>query len=153
MLTSFSLYVPPLRQRKEDIEPLAVAFCKKYNENFNKNFLGFTQNALKMLYDYYWPGNILELKNVIERACMLGQSSFIESSDLHLTSSNFEESPDVVTFNSDDKTLKTALHNFKKKYVIQILDEVSWNQTEAAKIMDIQRTYLSKLMSELDIRR
>ena len=130
-----------------------VAFCKKYNENFNKNFLGFTQNALKMLYDYYWPGNILELKNVIERACMLGQSSFIESSDLHLTSSNFEESPDVVTFNSDDKTLKTALHNFKKKYVIQILDEVSWNQTEAAKIMDIQRTYLSKLMSELDIRR
>ena len=66
---------------------------------------------------------------------------------------NFEESPDVVTFNSDDKTLKTALHNFKKKYVIQILDEVSWNQTEAAKIMDIQRTYLSKLMSELDIRR
>lgn len=153
MLTSFSLYVPPLRQRKEDIEPLAVAFCKKYNEIFNKNFLGFTQNALKMLYDYYWPGNILELKNIIERACMLGQSSFIESSDLHLTSSNFEESPDVVTFNSDDKTLKTALHNFKKKYVIQILDEVSWNQTEAAKIMDIQRTYLSKLMSELDIRR
>ena len=44
------------------------------------------------------------------------------------------------------------MKNFKKKYVIQILDEVSWNQTEAAKIMDIQRTYLSKLMNDLDIR-
>jgi Nif-specific regulatory protein len=54
---------------------------------------------------------------------------------------------------TSDNTLKTALHNFKKNFVIQILDSVSWNQTEAAKIMGIQRTYLSKLMSDLDIRK
>ena len=52
-----------------------------------------------------------------------------------------------------DRNLKIALHKFKKNFVIQILDCVSWNQTEASKIMGIQRTYLSKLMSDLDIRK
>ena len=52
-----------------------------------------------------------------------------------------------------DKNLKSAVQKFKKTYVVQILDSVSWNQTEASKIMGIQRTYLSKLMSDLDIRK
>ena len=118
-----------------------------------KNFTGFTQNALEMLYDYYWQGNVRELKNAIERACILGQPPIIQVGDLCLGVRKEDVFDSQVIESSSDKTLKTALHYFKKNYVVHILDSVSWNQTEAAKIMGIQRTYLSKLMSDLDIRK
>ena len=152
-LNSLPINIPALRYRKEDIEPLALFFCEIFSKKMKKDFTGLTQNAVEMLYDYYWQGNVRELKNTIERACILGQSPIIKGVDLRLGVKN-----DVVFDNqsiesSSDKTLKTALHNFKKNFVVQILDSVSWNQTEAAKIMGIQRTYLSKLMSDLDIRK
>ncbi len=153
-ISNFPLNIPALRNRKEDIEPLATYFCEKFSKKTKKNFTGFTQNALQMLYDYYWQGNVRELKNVIERACILGQPSLIHSSDLLLNFANSSELCDIqVSDLDDDKTLKSALHRFKKGFVIQVLNSVSWNQTEAAKIMGIQRTYLSKLMSDLDIRK
>ena len=152
--TAFSLHIPSLRDRKDDIEPLAMAFLEEFSKKTKKKFTGFTQNALEMLYDYYWLGNVRELKNAIEKACILGQPPIIQSFDLRLNISNADDmynSEDIKS--EDDRTLKTALHKFKKSFVMQTLDSVSWNQTEAAKIMGIQRTYLSKLMSDLDIRK
>lgn len=151
-LNTFPINVPSLQYRKEDIEPLAMMFCEIYSKKTKKNFVGFSQNALKMLYDYYWSGNVRELKNTIERACILGQPTIIHSSDLRLSVDNNEIYDYQYVKTESDKTLKTALHKFKRKFVMQILDSVSWNQTEAAKIMEIQRTYLSKLMNDLDIR-
>jgi Nif-specific regulatory protein len=152
-LNAFPIKIPALRYRKEDIEPLAMNFCEIFSKKLKKNFTGFTQNALEMLYDYYWQGNVRELKNCVERACILGQPPFIQSKDLHLNAKN-EDIFDIHSIDSDnDRDLKTALHKFKKNFVVQILDSVSWNQTEAAKIMGIQRTYLSKLISDLDIRK
>ena len=152
-LNTLPIKIPALRYRKEDIEPLAMNFCEIFGKKLKKNFTGFTQNALEMLYDYYWQGNVRELKNAIERACILGQPPIIQVGDLCLGVRKEDVFDSQVIESSSDKTLKTALHYFKKNYVVHVLDSVSWNQTEAAKIMGIQRTYLSKLMSDLDIRK
>lgn len=150
-LNVLPLYVPPLRQRKEDIEPLAMYFCRKFSAATKKDFTGFTSEAIYALYSYFWPGNVRELENSIERACVLGKPPLINAEDLRLnvkTELDLYDSSD----SSDDKTLKNALFRFKKAYVTKVLNEVNWNQTEAGKILGIQRTYVSRLMNELEIR-
>ncbi len=151
-LNVLPLYVPPLRERKDDIEPLAIFFCRKFSVETKKDFISFTPEALEALHSYYWPGNIRELENSIERACVLGKPPFIQAEDLRLNIKNYTECIDDVVPFEGDRTLKTALYTFKKKYLTKILEETKWNQTEAGKILGVQRTYVSRLMNELDIR-
>lgn len=150
-LNVLPLYVPPLRQRKEDIEPLAMFFCRKFSAETKKDFVGLSNSAKDALYAYYWPGNVRELENSIERACVLGKPPLITAEDLRLHVKNDKEVSEEQV-DDDDKTLKTALFRFKKNYVTKILAESSWNQTEAGKVLGIQRTYVSRLMNELGIR-
>lgn len=163
-LNVLPLHIPPLRERKEGIEPLASFFLKRLCGEIKKNFTGFSPAAMRVLYDYYWPGNIRELENSIERACVLGTPPLIQANDLHINApanvaaekggeSFFDSVADDLLAASDgDRTLKTALTKFKTAYVKQILNETSWNQTEAGKILGIQRTYVSRLLNELHIR-
>ncbi len=157
------LNIPPLRERKDDIEPLASFFLDKFSRETKKNFTGFSNTALHLLYEYYWPGNVRELENSIERACVLGRPPLIQADDLRINMSSCAApsscagSGEIENFASevsdgDDKTLKTAINKFKAAYIKKILDETSWNQTEAGKILGIQRTYVSRLLNELNIR-
>ena len=115
---------------------------------------------MESLYSYYWPGNVRELENTIERACVLGKPPIIRADDLRLHSVSTvvqqENGKNEIMYDLDlggeDRTLKTAVNKFKKAYITQILDETSWNQTEAGKILGIQRTYVSRLLNELHIR-
>ncbi len=163
-LNVMPLTIPPLRERKEDLLPLAKFFLSKFAEETKKNFQGFTAAAEKVLLEYYWPGNVRELENSVERACVLGKPPFIQAEDLRLNTpvvsgngdlktSGFETLADEIANSADgDRSLKTALNKFKTAYVKKILDETSWNQTAAGKILGIQRTYVSRLMNELHIR-
>lgn len=155
--------IPPLRERKDDIEPLSSFFLDKFSRETKKKFSGFSNAALHLLYDYYWPGNVRELENSIERACVLGKPPLIQADDLRLNHSSVpascQQSADTKIENfasevadGDDKSLKTAINKFKAAYIRKILDETSWNQTEAGKILGIQRTYVSRLLNELNIR-
>ena len=83
----------------------------------------------------------------IERAVASGTPPVLEKSDLRLNISQVSG-----IFIDGDKSLKAAIDCFKKQYIEQVLIEVRWNQTEAAKVLDIQRTYLSRLIKELDIK-
>ena len=152
-LNVLPIYVPPLRQRREDIEPLAMFFLRKFSVETKKHFINFSQQALEALYSYFWPGNVRELENTIERACVLGTPPAINVSDLRL---NTKKSPEdnfvTIAEDDEDKTLKTAINKFKKSYVTKILEQTSWNQTEAGKILGIQRTYVSRLINELGIK-
>ena len=161
-LNVLPLNIPPLRQRKEDIEPLANYYLEKYSHETKKNFKGFSSAAIKALYSYYWPGNVRELQNTVERSCILGQEPYIQVNDLRLPVNIHEDEVRsdtdiyncaVEASNHEDRTLKTAVNTFKKEYVTKILQQTNWNQTAAAKILDVQRTYVSKLLNELDIRR
>lgn len=151
-LNVLPIYVPPLRQRREDIEPLAMFFLRKFSVETKKHFINFSQQALEALYSYFWPGNVRELENTIERACVLGTPPTINVSDLRLNTKKSTEDNYVINVEEDDKTLKTAINKFKKSYVTKILEQTSWNQTEAGKILGIQRTYVSRLINELGIK-
>ena len=147
-----------LAQTLEDIEVLSNYFLDKYQQEVKKKFDGFSESAKKMLHSYRWQGNVRELENVIHRSCIVATDSLIQSRDLLLFDNNVISSKDfanevvVDSVHLADKTLKTALDNFKYAYVKKILQECSWNQTKAAKVLDIQRTYISKLIKELRIR-
>jgi Nif-specific regulatory protein len=145
-LNVFPIYIPPLRQRPEDIPDLADLFLKKFMKEMNNYFDGFSREAINTMLSYSWPGNIRELENCIERACVIGKGKTIKAEDLFLKPSL---SPAVSE--EGNRNLKNAENIFKARFIKQVLEENNWNKTEAAKALNIQRTYLSRLIKELDI--
>ena len=144
-LNVLPVYVPPLRQRKEDIPALADFFLKKFGRETKKQFTGFTDQAIEHMLSYPWPGNVRELENAVERAVVIAKDKTIGARDLLIGD---------VAMGRDEyrgKSLKDALSIFKKHFIASALDEHAWNQTETAKVLDIQRTYLSRLIKELSI--
>jgi Nif-specific regulatory protein len=146
-LNVLPFYIPPLRERPSDIVELAEFFLKKTCRETSKQIGGFSDEAIDMLKNYSWPGNVRELENVVERAVVLAKETRIERSDLLLHSDSFDID-DVYT----GKSLKEAVNYFKRNFIRTVLRAHDWNQTEASKDLGIQRTYLSKLIKELDIR-
>jgi Nif-specific regulatory protein len=138
------IYIPPLRQRPEDIPELADFFLKKFMRETKKHFEGFSNEALETMLSYSWPGNIRELENCVERACVIGKNKWIQQEDLFLKSG-------ATPAEGGDRSLKAAINTFKTRYIRKVLEENNWNQTETARALDIQRTYLSRLIRELEI--
>jgi Nif-specific regulatory protein len=146
-LNVLPLYIPPLRQRPEDIPELAAFFLKKCIRKLNKQFDGFSDDAMEAMLSYSWPGNVRELENCIERACVIGKNRRIQKDVLFLK--NEASPPEDGT--GGNRNLKRAINIFKAHFIRKILEENHWNQTETAKVLDIQRTYLSRLIKELTI--
>ena len=149
LMSSVPVNMIPLRQRKDDILPIANYYFAKLSTVSGVGFKGFSEEALEVMKNYFWPGNIAELKNAVERAFIVGEPPYIKTSDMALGSEG--ALPSVET--GEDKTLKTAVNAFKKAYVTKILEENNWNQTKAAKVLGIQRTYVIRLIDELQIRK
>jgi Nif-specific regulatory protein len=147
-LNVLPLYIPPLRHRAEDIPELAAFFLKKHMGDTKKQFEGFSDKAMEAMLAYSWPGNVRELENCIERACVIGKSNWIREEDLFLKNAS---SPSAAEEGAGGRNLKTAINIFKAHFIQKVLEEKNGNQTEAAKALDIQRTYLSRLIKELDI--
>lgn len=147
-INNIVLNILPLRQRKEDILPIAQLYFDDFKQKLGSSIISFSENAKSCLINNFWKGNIDELINSIQRAFIVCQNSIIESNDLGLENS--------ITANSvieqlQDKSLKNAIDLFKKEYITKILEENNWNQTKTAKILKIQRTYVIRLMHELQI--
>ena len=157
-LNALSVRIPPLRERREDILPIALRFLNRCSVENGKIFEGFSKQALSDMYAYRWHGNVRELGLVVARACIIGTANEILSADLRLPvpyekADDSTEIADVVSANeSGDRSLKKALDTFKRAYIIKILEECNWNQTKASKVLKIQRTYVSRLILELNIR-
>ncbi|MCL2094275.1 MAG: sigma 54-interacting transcriptional regulator [Treponema sp.] len=149
-LNVLPLYIPPLRQRPEDIPALADFFLSKSIKKTQNHFDGFTQEALETMLSYPWPGNVRELENCIERACVIGRGRVIEAEDLFLTTSSPTELS-APTASTGNRSLKNAENIFRTRFISQVLSEHNWNQTDTAKALNIQRTYLSRLIKELEI--
>jgi Nif-specific regulatory protein len=145
-LNVLPLFIPPLRQRTEDIPELASFFLKKFMAETKKQFEGFSDKAMKAMLSYSWPGNIRELENSVERACVIGKDRWILPEDLFLT-----PQPAISEPAGGGRNLKSAINSFKAYFIYKVLEEHNWNQTEAARDLGIQRTYLSRLIKELEI--
>ena len=151
-LNSVVLNVLPLRQRKEDIIPIAKTYLKSFSKKSGYNFSDFSEEAKTAMENCIWTGNADELINAVQRAFIVGNPPVINSSDLGIFSSwNFFD--DDNQNSGESKTLKNALEIFKKEYVTKILEENGWNQTKTAKVLGIQRTYVIKLINELNIQK
>ncbi|MCL2765470.1 MAG: sigma 54-interacting transcriptional regulator [Treponema sp.] len=144
-LNVFPVTIPPLRDRPEDIHELAFFFLDKFMKETKKQFEGFTQDALKAMLAYPWPGNVRELQNCVERACVMGMGKFIRREDLFLKPGSGTETE------INERNLKNAINEFKTGFILKVLEENNWNQTETARALVIQRTYLSRLIKELNI--
>ena len=145
-LNVLPFYIPPLRERVEDIQVLADFFLNKFNRELKKNIIGFSSESIESLMSYSWPGNVRELENVIERSVVICDDDFIKPQHLLLVSSLNENNE------YENKNLKDALNTFKKHFIRKALESNSWNQTETSAKLGIQRTYLSRLIKELDIK-
>lgn len=145
-LNVVKITLPPLRERKEDIAILANHFLQKMNQRYGKKIKGFNPQTIQRLEAYSWHGNIRELEHAVERGVVLCETDQLGDKDFP-----FLESP--PPFLSEELfqacTLQEALNRFKKQYIDKILEQTGGNQSKAAKILDIQRTYLNRLIKEL----
>lgn len=153
-LNSVVLNILPLRQRREDIIPIAQSYLESFSKKSGIEFTSFSESAQKALLSHFWQGNADELINAVQRAFIVGEPPVISESDLGLvavdTSSVVTKAAESI---GEDKSLKTAIDTFKKEYLTKILEENDWNQTKTAAVLGIQRTYVIRLMNELHIRR
>jgi Nif-specific regulatory protein len=143
-LNVLPLYIPPLRQRPQDIPGLAELFLKNSIKKTKNIFEGFSADAMETLLSYSWPGNVRELENCVERACITGKDKCIEAGDI------FPDLP-VPAPMDGNRDLKTAENIFRAQFIKTVLAENNWNQTETSRALNIQRTYLSRLIKELEI--
>jgi Nif-specific regulatory protein len=152
-LNVLPLFIPPLRQRTEDIPELARFFLSKFTRFNKRQFKGFSESALEALLTYSWPGNIRELENCVERACVTANGKWIQKEDLSLELEGGSPKFGIPGSGSPKggRSLKAAEKVFKANFIRKVLDENGWNQTETAKALDIQRTYLSRLIKELNL--
>ncbi len=154
-LNTVVLNVPPLRQRKEDILPIAQAYLERFSRKSGLNFAEFSEGAKTAMLESFWHGNVDELINAVQRAFIVGEPPVIRESDLGFCPGTplVGETVESVGKEGGDKSLKTAVDAFKREYIIRILSENGWNQTKAAAVLGIQRTYVIRLMNELHIDR
>ncbi len=137
--------IPALRDRRSDIVLLAFHFLEQFKKEQARPELEFSRKTLQILEQHSWPGNIRELKNAVERAVIMCEGPAVSPSDLPFAVGEKEKKE----FHGQD--LKQAMLQFKKELVVQTLQSVQGNRTKAARILDIQRTYLSRMISELGI--
>jgi two-component system response regulator AtoC len=142
------LYIPPLRERKEDIVPLALEILQKLNGDLKRNFTGFAPAAAQLLEQYPWPGNIRELRNVLERTMILTNEREIDARHLPEEirdqggEKEIESLPALELRDASDQFL--SLRELEDKYIDQVLEATGNNKAHAARILGIHPTSLMR---------
>ena len=147
------LSIPPLRERREDILPLAIDIMQFFNKELKKSFVGFTAAAAELLQRYPWPGNIRELRNVIERTMILSKECEITEEDLPEEVRDFHEQPQAEERLSAFDVSPTgdqfvSLRELEDRYIHEVLNATGQNKTHAARILGIHPTSLLRRLKK-----
>ena len=145
-LNVVQIQMPPVRERKDDIPLLANYFLNMFKRERGMSNLAISKKALNAMIQYDWPGNVREMKNAIERAVVMGNGGAVMPEDLP----QFAAKPSYPGMKVG-LTLKEATDLFKKEFITLNLRHTSGNRSLAAKTMNIQRTYLSRLIGRYDL--
>jgi Nif-specific regulatory protein len=145
-LNVVQISMPALREIKEDIPRLADHFTNIFKQERGLPHLTISEKAMEKMLEYDWPGNVRELGNALERAVVMGNGHEILPEDLPIHSPKPSYPGMEVGL-----TLKEAVDNFKKEFIALNLRHTGDNRSKASKIMDIQRTYLSRLIAKYHI--
>lgn len=154
----YPILIPPLRERKEDILPIAYHFLKQSNRDLRKTIFGFDAGAAARLAGFDWPGNVRQLKNVIERAAILCEGDRIGEKELPFGDGMEHLVDSVPQTNEDLKMLKKeirqkAVLQLEKNFILNALIQNGWNVTRAAGAVGLQRTNFQSLMRKHGITR
>lgn len=145
-LNVIEVKLPPLRERKGDIEGLARLFIEKYAKKFRKNIKGLSNDALSLLRSYNWPGNVRELENVIERAVILEESDTINAKSLPLLLN--PQGGNGTMPPSKELSIKKAHERLERELISRALERTGGNRTRAAELLEIShRALLYKIKS------
>ena len=136
-LNVIPFFVPPLRERREDIPVLARYFMRMFTNEHATGPKEFMPEALESMSDYSWPGNVRELRNEVERLVIMVQENCIEPRDLSLP-------------NGSSTNLASNLHEaraqFEREFILSKLKENQWNITQTSKQLGLERSYLYRKM-------
>jgi two-component system response regulator HydG len=162
----FTIEVPALRNRKDDLLLFASKFLESTNVELNKNVSGFSPEVIQDFMNYSWPGNLRELKNVIKRATLLSDGDLIEEKSLPFEIVNHRKLRDLEvevvasaptsTIESADSeetkpSLKTVANEAEFDMIMQVLKDVNFNKSKAARLLNIDRKTLYNKMKQFDI--
>ncbi|MBZ5630692.1 MAG: sigma-54 dependent transcriptional regulator [Acidobacteriia bacterium] len=151
-LNVLPITLPPLRERKEDILPLAVALLERFNKEMKKSFTGFTPAAAELLKRHLWPGNIRELKNVIERTMILAPEGDIDAEYLPEEIRDYSEP--VETHEPSHMDLSptgqqwVTLRELEERYIHEVLTLTGNNKAQAARILGIHPTSILRRLKK-----
>ena len=155
------LLVPPLRDRKEDILPLARLFLERYAKSFKKPFKGFSEPAERLLVDYPWPGNIRELKNLMERTVLLEKGEIIEAHHLKLVPRTRGAAEATIGQRIDDAVggmlpasgipFEPLVEELERALILRASYATKWNQSRTAEVLNLKRDKLRYRMKLYDL--
>ncbi|MBE0657965.1 MAG: sigma 54-interacting transcriptional regulator [Bryobacteraceae bacterium] len=154
-LNVIHITIPELKERPEDIVPLADFFVEHYNRKFKRHIEGIAPEAMNMLQRHDWPGNVRELRNAVERAMILEDSSYITPQSLPMSISRNPAGQPLVAIESFPRTIPDAgmsLEDNEKRLLVQALEKTGGNQTQAARLLRITRDTLRYKMKKFDLR-
>jgi Nif-specific regulatory protein len=137
--------VPPLRDRRSDVPILAKYFLQKFVGETARKIRQFAPAALEKMDRYQWPGNIRELRNVIERAVALSKGPVLDAGDIWLSSLEAPSATDVYE--------PVTLDEMEKRHILKTLDHTDWNKSQAAQILAIERSTLDRKIKGYGIKR
>jgi len=151
-LNSFPIFIPPLRHRKGDILVLAQHFLETLSKKLGKEIKGFSKKALKLIYDYPWPGNIREMENTIERCMIIADRDIIDVDDLptHLKTADSVITSDFTDNIFSDDTI-IPFEKLKEESIRHALKVTKGNIVEAAKKLHLGRATIYRLMERYNI--
>ncbi len=149
-LNVIPIYVPPLRHRKDDIQLLAAYFLKTLGAEYGRKPKKLSPSAIETLTSYNWPGNIRELKNVMERIMILSAREEVEAADIPLVTSTQNRNSKTDYFRMN--TLKEARAAFETDFITARLKENAGNISRTADELGIERSNLHRKLKALDIR-
>ncbi|MBU4377401.1 MAG: sigma-54 dependent transcriptional regulator [Candidatus Omnitrophica bacterium] len=154
-LNVISIHIPPLRSRREDIPLLVNHFINIFAAENHKQIKTISPEILQVLVNYNWPGNIRQLENIVERAVILDTDNIIGREDLPDIILNNTSYAGLVTgkdIETDDaSTLKGALEEPERVYILRALEEVDWNKNKAARKLGVNRTTLYNKLRKYNI--
>jgi DNA-binding NtrC family response regulator len=134
-ISAISLHLSSLRERRDDIMPLANLFLKRFSSQANRVIKGYTPSAIERLTSFDWPGNVRQLQNEVQRAVLLSEGEEVDATDLSITKArNSAEEPQDTNF--------TLLEGVERNAIIQMLKETGGNKLETAKRLGIGRQTL-----------
>jgi two-component system response regulator AtoC len=139
--------IPPLRERKEDVIPLALAFMNDFNVELHRSFRGISEQAANALVSHEWPGNVRELRNIIERVMALHQAEEIGIQYLPAEITTSRVSEQLIKDKTEKKTFMT-IEELEQKYIREVLNYTGGNKTRAAKILGIHPTSLFRKLKK-----